>query len=58
MSYCVLLLVRVRVCVCLKEGGKLSLHLIEEEQQLRLEKQLYLFNVCTAPLPLVASLPE
>lgn len=33
--------------VCVFERGKASLYQMEEEQQLRLEKQLYLFS----PLP-------
>ena len=37
-----------------KERRKPSLHRMEEEQQLRREKQLYLFN--TAPLPLIPPL--
>lgn len=36
------------MCVCVG-GGKVSLHLMGEDQQLRLEKQLYLFRAWTAP---------
>lgn len=46
MLHCVLR--PVGECVCSREGRKPSLRRKEEEQQLRLEKQLYLFN----PLPL------
>lgn len=49
MLHCVLL--PVRGCVCVWGRGKMSLHGMEEEQQLRPEKQLYLFKACSAPLP-------